>query len=79
MIVKLDCIEKTEKEFLQDLSQVKENIVMTKMIELNIQNKLIRKISSSNVKHLLSLNLRSLSIKDCKVQSIDNREWLIFV
>jgi Leucine-rich repeat (LRR) protein len=71
MIVKLDCIEKTEKEFLQDLSQVKENIVMTKMIELNIQNKLIRKISSSNVKHLLSLNLRSLSIKDCKVQSIE--------
>jgi insulin-like growth factor-binding protein complex acid labile subunit len=70
-IVKLDCVESTNRDFLQNLTKIKENFDFSQMIALNIQNKLIRNISNSNLRHLLSLNLRNLSITDCKMQSIE--------
>jgi Leucine-rich repeat (LRR) protein len=70
-IIKLDCIERTNKDFLQNLTQIKEQYEFSQMIVLNIQNKLIQNISNSNLRHLLSINLRDLSVTDCKMQSID--------
>ena len=56
-IIKLDCIEKTNIDFLQNLTKLKENYDFYQMIVFNIQNKLIKNISNSNMRHLLSLNL----------------------
>jgi Leucine-rich repeat (LRR) protein len=70
-IIKLDCIEKTNEEFLQNLSQIKANYDFSQMIVFNVQNKLIKNISNSNLRHLLSMNLKDLSISDCKIKSIN--------
>ena len=70
-IIKLDCIERTNKEFLQNITQIKESHDFSQMLVLTVQNKLIRNISNSNLRHLLSVNLRNLSINDCKIKSIN--------
>jgi Leucine-rich repeat (LRR) protein len=70
-IIKLDCLEKTKTDFLQNLTQIKINYDFSQMIVLNIQNKLIQNISNSNLRHLISLNLVSLSINNCKIQLIN--------
>ena len=67
-IIQLDCIEKTNEEFLQNVSQIKANYDFSQMIVFNIQNKFIKNISNSNLRHLLSINLRNLSITDCKIK-----------
>jgi hypothetical protein len=41
------------------------------MIFFNVQNKLIKNISNSNLRHLLSMNLKNLSITDCQIQFIN--------
>jgi Leucine-rich repeat (LRR) protein len=70
-IIKLDCIEKTNEEFLQNLSQIKANYDFSQMIVFNIQNKFLQNISNSNLKHLLSVNLRNLLMTNCKIQFIN--------
>jgi insulin-like growth factor-binding protein complex acid labile subunit len=70
-ILKFDSIEKTNQDFLQNSTQIKENLNFTGMIAFVIRNKLIKNISNSNVRHLLSVNLKSLSIKDCKLKKIE--------
>ena len=70
-IIKLDCIEKTNEEFLHNVSQIKANYDFSQMIVFNVQNKFIKNISNSNLKHLLSVNLRNLLITDCKIQFIN--------
>ncbi len=71
IIIKLDCLGKTNEEFLQNLTRIKERYNLSQMIVFNVQNKLIRNISHSNLRHLLSLNLRYLSITDCKIEYIE--------
>jgi hypothetical protein len=68
-IIKLDCIERTNEGFLQNLTQIKENNDFSQMIVFNIQNKFLQNISNSNLRHLISMNLKNLSITDCKIQS----------
>jgi Leucine-rich repeat (LRR) protein len=70
-IIKIDCIEKTNEEFLQNLFLIKSNYDFSQMIVLNIQNKFKQNISNSNLRHLLSVNLRHLLITDCKIKSIN--------
>jgi Leucine-rich repeat (LRR) protein len=70
-IIQIDCIEKTNEEFLQNLFQIKSNYDFSQMIVFNIQNKFIQNISNSNLRHLLSVNLRHFSINDCKIKSIN--------
>ena len=69
-IIKLDCTEKTNQVFLNNLYQIKETYNFSRMIDLNIRNKLIKNISNSSVRHLLSINLKKLSINDCGIKSI---------
>ena len=57
--------------FIKNLTQVQENFFFNEMIEFHIRNKRIYNLSNSNVKALLSINLKSLSLIDCKLQSID--------
>ena len=72
IIIKLDCNEKTNDDFIQNLAEINETFIFTQMIEFNIKNKLISNISNSNVKILLlSLSVRNLSINECKVKSIE--------
>ena len=47
-IIKLDCIERTNRNFLQNLTQIKEQYEFSQIIVLNIQFKLIQNISNSN-------------------------------
>jgi Leucine-rich repeat (LRR) protein len=70
-IIKLDCIEKTNTDILKNVSQTKEHYDFSQMIVFTVQNKLIKNISNSNLRHLLSPNLKTLSISDCKIQSIE--------
>ncbi len=70
-IIKLDCVEKANEEFLQNLTQIKEHYDFSQMLVLTVQNKLIKNVSNSNLRHLLSVNLRNLSITDCKIQFIN--------
>jgi insulin-like growth factor-binding protein complex acid labile subunit len=70
-IIQIDCIEKTNEEFLQNLFLIKEHYDFSQMIVLNIQNKFKQNISNSNLRHLLSVNLRHLLITDCKIKSIN--------
>jgi Leucine-rich repeat (LRR) protein len=70
-IIQIDCIEKTNEEFLQNLFQIKTKYDFSQMIVFNIQNKFKQNISNSNFKHLLSVNLRNFSITDCKIKSIN--------
>jgi Leucine-rich repeat (LRR) protein len=70
-IIILDCIEMTNKDFLQNLTQINEQYDFSQMIFLNIQNKLIKNISNSNLRQLFSVNLRNLSINNCKIQSLN--------
>ena len=70
-IIKLNCIEKTNDDFINDLKEVKETFVLTQMIELTVRNKLIKNISHSNISSLLTLNIKSLSINDCKISTIN--------
>jgi predicted transcriptional regulator len=65
-IIQIDCIERTNEEFLQDITQLKESYDFSQILVLTVQNKLIRNISNSNLKHFLSVNLRNFSITDCK-------------
>ena len=70
-IVKLDCLEKTDQDFMQNLTKIKEKYDFSQIIELNVKNKLISNISKSNIGKLRTLQLRNLSITECKMQSID--------
>jgi insulin-like growth factor-binding protein complex acid labile subunit len=70
-IIKLDCIVRTNEEFLQNLFQIKANYEFSQMIVFNVQKKFIQNISNSNLRHLLSMNLRNFSIIDCKIKSIN--------
>jgi Leucine-rich repeat (LRR) protein len=67
----LNCIEKTYDDFINDLKEVKETYVLRQMIELTVKNKLIKNISNSNISSLLTLNIKSLWINDCKINTIN--------
>ncbi len=67
----LNCKENSDQEFIQNLTQLKRDYVFEEIVELYLENKLIKNISNPNVKEILSTNLVSLSIANCKVQSID--------
>ena len=69
-IIKLDCFENTNQDFMQNLTKIKQEYDFSQMIELKVKNKLIRNISNSNIGNLRTLQLRRLSITECKIQSI---------
>jgi insulin-like growth factor-binding protein complex acid labile subunit len=69
-VVKLDCLENTNAEFITNLTQLKENFNFSHIIELNIKHKLINNIADSNVKSLFKQSLRRLSINKCNLKSI---------
>ncbi len=71
VIIKLDCIEVTNEDFVQNLTRIRENYDFSQMRSLNIRNKLINTISNSNVRHICSLNLIHLSMDDNKIKSIE--------
>jgi Leucine-rich repeat (LRR) protein len=71
VLISLNCNENTNKEFIQNLTQVKREYVLTELVEISLGNKLIKSISKSNVKEILSYKLKTLSINNCKVQSIN--------
>jgi hypothetical protein len=56
IIRKLDCIYETNKVFLQNLTQTQHvsNYIYSKMVELNVRNKLLKNISNSNIRILLA-------------------------
>jgi len=66
----LDCIENSNKNFVQNFTQLKEMYVLVQKIELNVKNKLIQYILNSTLMQLLSKNLKGLSINDCKLKMI---------
>jgi Leucine-rich repeat (LRR) protein len=71
MVIKLECIERTNADLMQNMENLKENLDYTQMVEFNLKNKLINNISTSNVRYLMSLNLKRLAINICKIQSIE--------
>jgi Leucine-rich repeat (LRR) protein len=71
IILKLDCLQQTNDVFIQNVTKTKYAYDFFQMIEFNLKNKLINNISSSNARHLLSLNLKILSIENCKIKSIE--------
>jgi Leucine-rich repeat (LRR) protein len=70
-IIKIDCIEKTNDEFLQSLTLTNENFIFSQLIEFNVKNKLLKNISNSSLRQLFSSNLRKLSLNDCKIKFIE--------
>jgi Leucine-rich repeat (LRR) protein len=70
VIMSLNCKELTNQEFFQNFTQLKREYILTEMFELNLENKLIKNISNSNVKEILTSKLISLAINNCKIQSI---------
>jgi len=66
----LNCKELTNQEYFQNFSQLKREYILTEMFELNLENKFIKNISNSNVKEILTSKLISLTITNCKIQSI---------
>ena len=56
---------------MQNLTKIKQKYDFSQMIELNFNNKLINNISNSSIRKFLTMYLSSLSINDCKIQSIN--------
>jgi Leucine-rich repeat (LRR) protein len=70
MIIKLECFDKTNEDFIQNLANAKVSYEFSQITEMNIKNKVIKNISNSNIRDLMSLNIKRLAINDCKIQSI---------
>jgi Leucine-rich repeat (LRR) protein len=71
IVMSLNCKENSDQEFIQNVTQLKRDYVLKEIVELYLENKLIKNISNPNVKEMLSNKLVSLSIGNCKVQSIN--------
>ena len=65
----------TNEEFLKNLTEIKSKNDFSQMTELTVKNKLIRNISNSNILALGILHFSSLSIINCKMQSINKGEF----
>ena len=74
-IIKIDCIEETNDEFLQNFTLTNENFIFSQVIEFNVRNKLLINISNSSVRQLFSRNLRRLSLNDCKIKFIEKNTF----
>jgi Leucine-rich repeat (LRR) protein len=70
IVLKLECFKETKEDFIQNLTQIKSIYDFSQMKEFNLKHKWIRNMSTSKVKSLLSINLKSLSINYCKLESI---------
>jgi hypothetical protein len=57
MITSLNCKENTNEDFIQNWSQIKGEFIFSEIFALNLENKLIKNISNSNAKEILSNKL----------------------
>ncbi len=67
-IIKLECVEKSNTDFIQNQIQA---AGFYTLIELSVKNKVIENISTSNLKQFLSVNLKFLAINNCGIKSIN--------
>ena len=68
-MIKLDCRENIKEDFIQYFTQNKKDYVLSQILELHLENKLVRNIS--NLREILSNKLASLSLIDCKIQFLN--------